>query len=427
MPAEAAPRAEAAERPHPHPAGRRVLALTSLGHFANDGAVFFVPVIVDLLAVTRHVGAPLITASLTLFYLSTALGGVGLGRLVDRRRLQVQGMVAGLLGLSAGLILFAVATDNVLVPFFLVVASVVTGLGASLYHPTGSSILQARYRGGNLGRYLGINGAAGSLGRAVYPTLLFLVALPFASQSLGVVFFAAVGIAVAAVIFAGLRGLPDLHPATATTPQTAGEDGRRGAAPRVVSGSIVLLAVISLLRSVAFFGILSWIPEYISFERGAGAGLSLGTIMTLMFAGGILGQLVFGKLVETHDKRLILVVNTLLSALLLFLYVVTSGFLSLAFLGLFGFINFSGFPIFMSMISDYVPRGSTTTANALVWNLGGTGGQAIGPLLVGVLYAGSYAHLSTVFEMVLGVAAVSALLALRLPRPVRVSPVPLFG
>ncbi len=336
-------------------------------------------------------------------------------------------MVAGLLGLSAGLILFAVATDNVLVPFFLVVASVVTGLGASLYHPTGSSILQARYRGGNLGRYLGINGAAGSLGRAVYPTLLFLVALPFASQSLGVVFFAAVGIAVAAVIFAGLRGLPDLHPATATTPQTAGEDGRRGAAPRVVSGSIVLLAVISLLRSVAFFGILSWIPEYISFERGAGAGLSLGTIMTLMFAGGILGQLVFGKLVETHDKRLILVVNTLLSALLLFLYVVTSGFLSLAFLGLFGFINFSGFPIFMSMISDYVPRGSTTTANALVWNLGGTGGQAIGPLLVGVLYAGSYAHLSTVFEMVLGVAAVSALLALRLPRPVRVSPVPLFG
>ena len=65
----------------------------------------------------------------------------------------------------------------------------------------------------------------------------------------------------------------------------------------------------------------------------------MGTILTLMFSGGIFGQLVFGKLVENHDKRMILVASTIISAVFMFMYLETTGFESLTSLLLFGFVN----------------------------------------------------------------------------------------
>ena len=410
----------------------RPLIATSIGHFTNDGTVFLVPVIIDLLAVTSHVSAFLITASLTLFYLSMALSANLMGPLIERRSLQAQGMFAGILILSLGLLLFSVALDGILVPLFLLLSSVITGFGGSFYHPTGSAIIQSHYKGQKLGRYLGVNGSSGSFGRAIYPSLIFLVGLAFTSNVSSALFFGTVGIVLSFVIFLimgipGSRKVSSQHDAKKAIGEESENGKKKLTAIRAISSSVALLAIISLIRSIAFTGIVSWIPEYISFERGVGAGISLGTTMTMMFSGGIVGQLVFGKLVETHDKRFILMVNIVISAVLMFLYIDTSGLLSLSFLILFGFVNFSGFPIFMSMISDYVPRGSTTTSNALVWNLGGTGGQTIGPLIIGLAIGGNYASLPSVFEVLLVLGVISAVATLVLPKPAKISKAPLFA
>ena len=69
----------------------------------------------------------------------------------------------------------------------------------------------------------------------------------------------------------------------------------------------------------------------------------------------------------------------------------------------------------------------TTASNALVWNLGGTGGQAIGPLVAGVLIGSTYANISLIFEILLVFAVISAIIAMTLPKPSRVSKVSLFG
>jgi MFS transporter, FSR family, fosmidomycin resistance protein len=410
--------------------GWKVLAFTSLAHFANDGTSFFVPLLVDLVAVAYGIDVLLVAAANFLLWFSITVGAIAFGPVIDRRNLHVEGMAFGILALSLGLILFSVALDGVQVPLILLVSSVVAGFGASFYHPTGASILQSYYKGRRIGRYLGINGSAGSLGRALYPSLLLLLGAAFASNALSAQLCGVLGIAFSAIIFIGLRGYergqrdevggsaPVVHAAPKAEPS-----GLRSTA----TPALLLLTVISFMRSVAFSGIVSFIPEYISFERGAGAGLSLGALTTLMYSGGIVGQLFFGRLVEEHDRRLILTLSTLSSALLLLAYLLTTGVVSLVALALFGFANFSGFPIFMSMTSDYIRKDATTTGNAIVWNLGNTGGRAAGPLVVGALIAGSYSNLPLAFEVSLVAALAAALMAMRLPKPPSISRVSMFS
>ena len=398
--------------------GRRVIAFTSLAHFANDGESFFIPVLIDLVAIAYGLDVLMVALANVLFWLSTAAGAIALGPLIDRRSLQAGGMAFGILVLSVGLILFSVALAGVSVTFLLLGSSVVAGFGSSFYHPTGASILQSHYRGRRLGRYLGINGSAGSVGRAAYPTLLLLLGSALASNVLSVQAFGLVGVAFAVVVYAGVRGY-------GAAPVGQSGDGGSARKEGAVTPGLALLTSISFVRSLAFYGIVSFIPEYISFERGAGAGLSLGVFTTLMYVGAIAGQLFFGKLVEDHDRRLILALSTVSSAVFLYLYLITSGTLSLVVLVLFGFANFSSFPIFMSMASDYV-RKETTTGNAIVWNLGNTGGRAAGPLVVGLIAAGGYSNLTFAFEVSLLAALVSALATMKLPRPAA-SKGPMFG
>lgn len=408
------------------------LLATSIGHFLNDGMFFLVPVIVDLIAASHDINATLITASLVLFYVSTAISANIFGRFIDRRHLQAWGMITGIVILSLGMILFSIALDHVMVPFTVVISSIVTGIGASFYHPTGTAILQSYYRGKKLGRYLGINGSAGSLGRAIYPSLLLIVGILFVSSSSSAIFFGALGLVLSLVMFIFISDYvknerEERTKGEVTEIRSKKED--KGSSPQIhaINGGIILLTIISLIRNISFFSVVAWIPEYLSFVRGYGASLSLGTTMTLMFSGGIVGQLVIGVLVENHDKRRILITTTVFSVALMIAYLFTSGVASLVALATFGFFNFSGFPIFMSMISDYVPRGSTTISNALVWNLGGTTGQAVGPLIIGFIIAGTYSRLQTAFEIMLALGLLTVLMALALPKPAKEGKAPLFA
>ncbi|MEM0138216.1 MAG: MFS transporter [Thermoplasmatales archaeon] len=397
----------------------RVISFTSLGHFINDGTMFLIPVVLDLMAVVKHVEPIVITVSLTLFYLTMAVSAVILGGYIDRNALQSSGMALGILTMSLGLLMFILALTDFMTSVIIIISSIISGFGASFYHPTGTSILQSHYRRDKLGRYLGINGSFGSIGRAIYPYFLLAFIAFFASEITGIGILGTIGLLAAISIFIGLRGYSIRH---------ATQNKEIGSWKGTLTFSIILLTAISLIRSMAFYGIISWIPEYLSFDKGLKASLALGSIMSLMYVGGIAGQLIFGRLVEIYDKRRILAMTTVLAAAFMYLYIITSGTTSYVFLGIFGLVNFSSFPILMSMISDYVPRQSlTTTSNALVWNVGGSGGQALGPLIVGVAIIGNYSNLPIVFEILLVLALLASILTFILPKPAVTGKTPLFG
>jgi len=147
-----------------------------------------------------------VSVLLFVFYLSSSLASVFVGRRADRTgapgRLMAVGI--GLLGLGLlgfyGAITYAAGVE--LFAYGLV-CDLVMGVGSSFYHPLGGSVIQASFGGGASGRALGINGAMGSLGRALYPSLFFVAAAALTTPgSLG--FFGLVGLGAALLIWAGL-------------------------------------------------------------------------------------------------------------------------------------------------------------------------------------------------------------------------------
>ncbi|MGC8510577.1 MAG: MFS transporter [Acidimicrobiales bacterium] len=332
-----------------HPSRVRVLVVTSLAHFMNDGMAFFVPVLAALLAVGHASSPVVITAMLTVFYLASASFGVVVGLVAATGPSRGRVMALGLFVVALGLWGFVVALGSAPGPgrdALAIASAIVAGVGGAVYHPVGGSILQSTF-GASAGRALGVNGSFGSLGRALYPTLFVAVSALAVSRDGAVAIFAGLGVASALVIALTLGRVPSSEGSGPTVP--IARPGLRS----LLTRSVVALMVIAFLRSVAFIGVVSWMPIYLTSHRHLGVA-SLGLTVTIMYAGGIVGQPVFGLLADRFDKRWMLALDSVGSALATVAYVASSGAWATVFLLLFGFFTFSGFPLLLSLVPDYV-------------------------------------------------------------------------
>ena len=417
------------------PHALRLIAVTSLAHFVNDGVIFFVPVIGDLLAQQDHTSAAVVTAMLTVFYVASAGFGLGVGLVSDALGHRGAMIALGIGGLAVSLFAFylALSLHGAGSDVFVILAAVVAGFGSAFYHPLGASVLQLNFADAARGRALGVNGAFGSLGRTVYPALFFVIAaLGLTKVDTTAVFgglslFAAAGIAywLRASVTGARTRRSDQVPAVADPPAPPERQGVHG----LLNRSVLALMVIAFFRSLAFIGIVSWVPIYLTTQRHAGVSGTLGVAVTVMYAGGILGQPVFGMLADRFDKRMVLALDSLGSAAGIFVFLGTSGHGAgaLLALALFGFFTFASFPLLLSLVADYVPRERSTTGNALVWGVGSTGGQALGPLAASLLMLGSYSHLGLAFGVLGGLAAATVLGTPLLAKTTRHARVALFG
>ncbi len=446
---------------HAAPSRGRTLAFMSFGHFVNDGMVFFIPVVAAILAKNHGASEVLVTAVLTVFYIASAGFGMVAGRIADAVGKRGILIAFGILVLSVGLIGFYLSllvAPGASSDFFALAGALVAGIGSSFYHPIGGSVVQLAFDAKSRGTALGINGAFGSLGRALYPSLFFIVAALSISHTSTVAIFAAIGIVSAVLIGYGLARLPSRIPGNATAgsdfatedsgnsgqsategnghqSQDSGSSAKGGPAASegvatlrsLLNKSVIALTTIAFFRSMAFIGIVSWVPIYLTTQKHIGLSSQLGYTVTLMYAGGVLGQPLFGQLVDRFDKRAVLAANSLLSAASIFAYINLAGAGAIVSLFFFGLFTFSGFPLLLSLVSDYVPKGSSSVGNALVWGLGSTGGQALGPLVVGVLTFGSYSNLTAVFAVMAVVAALTVVATPLMAKTERHGKMPLFG
>jgi len=427
----------------------RLIVVTSLAHFVNDGVIFFVPVIGDLLAQEDHTSVGVVTAMLTVFYIVSAGFGLGVGLVADALGRRGTMIALGIAGLAVSLFAFyaALSLHGAESDVFVLAAAVIAGFGSAFYHPLGASVLQLNFADAARGRALGINGAFGSLGRTVYPALFFVVAALGITKSDTTAVFGGISLVAAIVIAYGLRSKATAGPldppapddpaapvalqgaTTADDPAGTPGDPEGPSLRGLLNRSVLALMVIAFLRSLAFIGIVSWVPIYLTTQRHAGVSGTLGIAVTVMYAGGIVGQPIFGMLVDRFDKRLVLAVDSLGSAAGTFVFLGTSGhgIAALFALALFGFFTFASFPLLLSLVADYVPKERSTTGNALVWGLGSTGGQALGPLVASLLMLGSYSHLGLAFGILGGLAAATALGTPLLARTAQHGHMALFG
>ena len=345
------------------------------------------------------------------YYATSSFLSVFVGRLADRTNKPGPLVGVGLALLSCGLLgmaASAIYSSGLLLVAGTIASASVVGSGSAFYHPLGGAVLQSGFKGSSLGRALGVNGAAGSIGRALYPSLFFLAATAF-SEPGSIALFGIVGLAAALLTWIGLRGQSSGLPRG----NVAGSNAIRDALTR----GIIVLTILAFARAATLQGISYWIPLYLTQVKGLGVSSALGTILTITYGSAVVGQPVFGYLAGKFDKRFVLGLSTVGSALSILGYLFISGPLGIVLLTLFGFFAFSAFPLFLSLTSDYAPTGSSSLGNALVWGLGTTAGGTVGPPITGAIVAlTDYSHLAFAFELLALGALVSAMGVIFIPK-----------
>jgi MFS family permease len=385
--------------------GNRALVLASIGHFVNDGSTFFVPVIAALLALQPGVRATDVGGMLVVFYASSVVSSIYLGRLADRSGKPGPMIGIGLAMLSIGLIGFALSLALSSAGTLVLssdISALVAGVGSAFYHPLSATILRSSHPDADRGKVLGIAGAVGSVGRMLYPALftVFAVAL---TQEGTIALFGLIGLVLSLVVWLGLRLMR-------MPPRQKGSSvkGR-------VSRGLAALSVVALVRGMAEVGVVAWVPTFIGVVKGLSV-TDTSIAVTVMYSAGIIGQPLFGVLSDRFQERIILAITSFGAAILILAFVFSTGLWLYAALFAFGLFSLNSFVLMLSAAADYSRAGAGSTENALVWGIGTTVGAALGPSVVSLIILNDYSQLSTALPVMAVVSAVAGVLALMLPR-----------
>ncbi|MDT7861051.1 MAG: MFS transporter [Saccharolobus sp.] len=390
---------------------QRILTLTSISHFINDGNSWFLPVTFTFLIEYLGISKFLIGILGGIFFGISALTSPLITRIADKTSSYSKIMGIGILLWGFSLILFGISIQINSLPF-IILSVALAGFSSTFYHPLGAAMLSITYKG-NAGIALGINGSMGSLGRAIYPTLtLALFAVLHRNMTL-----TAVILGIVSLIAAIPSLIINVNLASKDDPKNVTKGNMKS--PIIV---IILLTITALLRSVFTQGISQFLPTLLVENYGYSYNVNLGEAISIALAAAIVGQPILGLLSDRVGRRTIYGISTA-GAVISFLTFLKIP--SIILLSLFGFFTFSAFPLMLSIVGDFVPRNSASFANSLVWGLGVTGGGVIGPVIVGIL-AQMY-NLILATELVSVVGLISALLIPFIPRPPKRSKVPLFG
>lgn len=272
--------------------------------------------------------------------------GVLVDRLGSQRIITLGFLVAAAASLLVGL------SPNA---FVLGVSLGLLGLGIGFYHPAALSLiaLTAEKRG----LVLGYHGVAGNIGVALAPVLA--VGLAEAIDWRAAFFFLG-GLSLLLVLLLRAARLPEVRrEALAEPPPTT--DDRAWAARALLP--LLLVYVVFVLNGFIYRGSLTFLPAHIEENLhisvlGIDEAALASSLTTVALLAGAAGQYFGGSMCQRHVlERLAPPLALALVPALLFMGV-TTGLLLVAASAIFVFFNFSGQPVYTSLIAEYTPQGA---------------------------------------------------------------------
>ena len=314
------------------------MAALSSGHFATDfanGALpALLPFLVDRFDLSYALAGGLILASA----FSSSIVQPIFGLWSDRRGATWL-IPAGVALAGIGIALAADAPSYPLVALCVVLS----GLGVAAFHPEGSKF--AAYTSGQR-RASGMSlfSIGGNLGYGLGPTLTTPLILALGLR--GGWLLALPGIAVAGVLLALVPYLEGFVPEPAPRDSPVDEPDRPSA--------IALLLGVVAFRSVAWFGLITFVPLW---EVSLGHSKAYGNhLLSLMLLAGGAGTLLAGPLADRLGRRPIQLVSVLALPPLILTYVIVGGVPGAIALAAVGICVIGTFGVTMVMSQEYLPR-----------------------------------------------------------------------
>jgi MFS transporter, FSR family, fosmidomycin resistance protein len=378
---------------------RRAMATLSGGHFAVDFASGSVPALLPFFVLEFDLSYTATAALMLAVLLSSSVVQPLFGLWSDRRG-AIWLLPAGVAvaGIATGLTSVAPTYGLVLVLAF------VAGIGIAAYHPEGAKFAayaSGRRRASGMSLF-NIGGNTGyALGPIVVTPLVLWLGLHGALLAMLPVLVAAAAI---------LRALPSLRrlvPGRGVATASSGADDIR---------AMTVLGAVIALRSVAWFGLLTFVPLWVVANGGTeGEG---NRELSLMLVSGAVGTLVLGPVADRIGLRRTLLGTQAALPVLVVVFVSAGGVVGTLALMLVGLCVVGTFGVTMVLSQLYLPRHlgmASGLSIGLAMGLGGVAAVVLGALADAI-------DLETALYVAAAAPAAGCVLCLFLPRPVRLAP-----
>jgi MFS transporter, FSR family, fosmidomycin resistance protein len=386
---------------------RRAMALLSSAHLATDFANGALPALL-----------PFLKERFSLSY--TAIGGIVLASQASSsliqplfgvwsdRRGAMWLLPSGVALAGMGIALAADAPSYWLV----LVLVLVSGLGVAAFHPEGSKFagfVSGRKRASGMAWF----SIGGNIGYALGPVAATAV---LAGLGLRGGFFLAIPcLVIAAAILIGSSYLRSFVPERSAAHWHTGPDDRR---------AMKLLLGVIALRSVAWFGLITFVPLW---EVALGHSKAHGNhLLALMLFTGGFGTLLLGPLADRAGRRPVLLGSVVATSPLMLVFLVVGGIPGAIALALIGACVVGTFGVTMVMGQEYMPRHLGTASGLVIGLSVGLGGVAA--VVLGKL--ADVTSLRTALYVAAAAPALAVLLALQLPggrKATGLEPIPEVG
>jgi FSR family fosmidomycin resistance protein-like MFS transporter len=315
----------------------RAMSLLSSGHLATDFANGALPALLPFFKDRFSLSYTLVAVLMLSSHVSSSLLQPLFGLWSDRRG-ALWLLPAGVALAGGGIALGAAAPSYALV----VSCVLVSGIGVAAFHPEGSKFA-AYTSGGKRASGMSYFSIGGNVGYALGPIVATPLVLWLGLR--GGLLLALPSLAVAAAMLAATPYLSSFVPDRETSHAASGRDRR---------GAMALLLGVIAFRSVAWFGLVTFVPLW---EVSLGHSKAEGNrLLALMLVAGGAGTLLMGPLADRFGRRPVLVASVVATSPLAFVFLVVGGIPGAIALAGVGACVVGTFGVTMVMSQEYLPR-----------------------------------------------------------------------
>ena len=323
----------------------------SAGHAVHDTYTAFLPSLLPVFIANLSLSNAQ-AGLLTVFLQGPSLVQPFIGHLADRVSLRilfilapaVTSVIMSLLGLAPGYAVLALLLT-------------VVGMSSACLHAIGP-VIAGTVSGHNLGKGMGFWMVGGELGRTLGP-IVIVSAIQLLTLR-GTPWLMIAGLAMSVLLYLRLGALPEHTP-------NAGQGLPWRQALRHMRPLLIPLSGIIIAHAFMVSALTTYLPTFLS-EEGANL-LIAGASLSILQAAGVVGALLGGAISDRLGRRWVLFAATLVTPLLMFVFLVVNGWVRFPLLLVLGFVSLSATPVLMALVQESLPE-NRALANGVYMALG---------------------------------------------------------